>query len=229
MPTRNLGPFGSSVNSGLRANLSKPRPAGQGSRKVDWEAIHRRLAVSAAAISGDFEQGPEEARRILVARARAEARPEARPDDRERLEVLAFTLAGETYGVETCHVREVCQLKNLTPLPCTPPFLAGVMNLRGRILAIIDLRKFFELPTRGLTELNRVIVLSGLDSELGLLADSIDGVRPVITSDLREGLSTLTGSYEKFLKGVTGQMLAVFDGGRLLADAGLKVNEQVNK
>ena len=114
-------------------------------------------------------------------------------------------------------------------MPCTPTFVAGVMNLRGRIMAIIDLRKFFDLPAKGLTELNRVIVLKGGDNEFGLLADSIEGVRSVTASDLQEGLPTLTGIRERFLKGITGQMLAVLDGGRLLTDASLKVNEQVTK
>jgi len=198
-------------------------------RTIDWEAIHRRLAVAAAVISGGLARGPEESRRILEGRARAAARPPVKPDDGERLEVLAFSMAGETYGVETCHVREVCQLKDLTALPCTPPFVVGVMNLRGQILAIVDLRRFFELPARGLTELNRVIVLRGGDNELGLLADSIDGVRWVTASDLQEGLPTLTGIRERFLKGITGQLLAVLDGARLLGDAGLKVNEKVTK
>lgn len=195
-------------------------------RPIDWEEIHRRLAVAAAAISSGLERSPEETRRILEARARAAARPPDRPDDVERLEVLAFSLAGETYGVETCHVHEVCQLRDLTAVPCTPPFVAGVMNLRGQILAIIDLRRFFELPARGLTELNRVIVLSGAEGEFGLLADSIDGVRSVTASDLQDGLPTLNGIRERFLKGITGQMLAVLDGDRLLADAGLKVDDR---
>lgn len=198
-------------------------------RTIDWEAIHRRLEVTAAAISGGLGNDPEQVRRILEARARAAARPSVTPDDAERLEVLAFSLAGETYGVETCHVREVCPLKDLTAVPCTPPFVAGVMNLRGRIIAIIDLRRFFELPARGLTELNRVIVLTGGDNELGLLADSIDGVRSVASSDLQEGLPTLTGIRERFLKGITGRMLAVLDGARLLEDAALKVNEKAVK
>ncbi len=193
---------------------------------IDWEGIHRRLAVTAAAISGGLDHGLEEARGILETRARAAARPPAGPDDAERLEVLAFTLADETYGVETRHVREVCQLKDLTAVPCTPPFVAGVMNLRGRILAIMDLREFLELPARGLTELNRVIVLSGGDDELGLLADSVDGVRSVRTADLQDGLPTLTGIRERFLTGFTGQMLAVLDGDRLLTDSALKVDER---
>ena len=198
-------------------------------RVIDWEAIHRRLSVVATAISCGISHGPEEVRRVLEVRARAAATQPAKADNAQRLEVLAFTIAGETYGVETCHVGEVCQLKNLTVLPCTAPFIAGVMNRRGQILAIVDLRKFFGLPARGLTELNRVIVLRGSDSELGLLADSIDGVRTVTDSVLQAGLPTLSGIRERFLKGVTVRMMAVLDGGRLLTDASLKMNEQVNR
>ena len=198
-------------------------------RTFDWKAIHRRLALTAEAISEGLGHDPEQVRRILEARARAAARPSVTPDTTERLEVLAFSLASETYCIETCHIREVCQIKDLTAVPCTPAFVAGVMNLRGRIVAIVDLRGFFELPARGLTELNRVIVLAGGDNELGLLADSIDGVRSVAVSDLQEGLSTLTGIRGRFLKGISGQMLAVLDGALLLADADLKVNEQVTR
>jgi len=199
-------------------------------RTIDWEAIHRRLANAALTASEEFQRDPEEIRRILRTRALAAAVPPARPDDAERMELLIFLLAGETYGVETCHVREVCHLKDLTAIPCTPPFVAGVMNLRGRILAVVDLSKLFELPARGLTELNRVIVLGADDDdELGLLADSIEGVRSVAVSELQEFLPTLTGIRGRFLKGVAGQGLAVLDGGRLLADDALKVNEQVNR
>jgi purine-binding chemotaxis protein CheW len=198
-------------------------------RGIDWEAIHNRLAAAEAVVSGELVHGPEEIRRILSVRARAAARPSAAPDDAERLEILAFSLAGETYGVETRHVREVCQLQDLTAMPCTPPFIAGVMNLRGRIIAISDLRKFFDLPAKGLTELNRVIVLQGGNNELGLLADSIDGVRLVAGSDLQENLPTLTGVRERFLRGITASMLVVLDGERLLGDADLKVDEMVNE
>lgn len=195
---------------------------------IDWSAIQSRLAAATAAIAGGVAPGPDEVRRVLAERARAAARTPAVPDELERLEILAFSLAGEAYGVETCHVREVCQLKDLTVVPCTPRFVVGVVSLRGRILAIIDLRTLFDLPPRGLTEQNRIVVLRGDGGELGLLADSIDGVRDVPVSELQESLPTLTGVRDRFLRGVTRRMLTVLDGGRLLTDAGLKVHEQVS-
>jgi purine-binding chemotaxis protein CheW len=197
------------------------------SRTINWQTIYHRLDVTSVAIAGELNHGPEETRRTLEARARAAAKPPAKPDNAVRVEVLTFSLASENYAVETGHVHEVCQLKEITAVPCTPSFIVGVMNLRGRIVAIVDLRKIFEMPARGLTELNRVIILNGAGSELGLLADSITGVRSVRASDLQEGLATLTGIRKRFFKGVTGQMLAVLDGAQLLGDAGLKVNERV--
>lgn len=59
---------------------------------IDWEAVHRRLAVVAAAMSGGFDPGPQESRRILEARARAAARPPVRLDAAERIEILTFSL-----------------------------------------------------------------------------------------------------------------------------------------
>ncbi|CAK0752921.1 purine-binding chemotaxis protein CheW [Gammaproteobacteria bacterium] len=193
-------------------------------KDIDWESIHRRLATVADGISGHLEQSPEVVRRILEARARKAAKAPAKPDETKQLEILNFALAGETYAIETRYIREVCRLKDLTALPGTPPFLAGVMNLRGQILAIIDLRKVFEFPDRGLTELNRVIVLRGGGNEFGLLADAIEGVRLLAVTALQDCFPTLTGVREKFLKGVTGQMLVVLDGGRMLEDPSLKVN-----
>ena len=198
-------------------------------RTPDWEAIHRRLSAAEAIISGDGEGGPEVVREILLARARAAARPPIEPEDVERLEVLAFSLAAESYSVETCHVARVCQLENLTELPCTPPFIAGVMNLRGRILAIIDLRVFFDLPAKGLTELNRIVVLKSDRAELGLLADSVEGVRSVRVTELQQGIPTITGIRERFLRGITGQALAVLDGTLLLESEILRIDEEVSK
>jgi purine-binding chemotaxis protein CheW len=192
---------------------------------IDWDDIHRRLAATERALAGSVEPSPEKARRVLAARARALARVPAVPEAGEHLEVLTFALAGETWAVETRWVREVCQLRALTALPGTPPFLAGLMNLRGQILAVVDLRRFFDLPPRGLTELNRIVVLREGSREVGLLADSVEGLRSVAVASLQQGLTSLAGVRERFLKGVTGQMLAVLDGGRLLDDAALRASE----
>jgi purine-binding chemotaxis protein CheW len=165
---------------------------------------------------------------ILRSRARALARaPQATEAAGSSLEVLEFRLARESYAVETRHVQEVYPLKNLTPLPCTPPFVLGVVNVRGRITPVIDIKKFFDLPDQGLTDLHRVILIRGGGLELGLLADVIVSVRRVPLDGLQASLPTLTGIRAEYLKGVTAERLVVLDLDRLLADPKIIVNEAV--
>ena len=165
---------------------------------------------------------------ILRERARALARrSEQAPAADTVLEVLEFRLAQERYAVETRHVREVFPLKELTPLPCTPSFVLGIVNVRGQILPVFDLRKLFDLPEEGLTDLHRIIIVRGRNLELGLLADLSLGVRSVPLSSLQPSLPTLTGIRGDYLKGVTAERLVVLDLASLLADPRIIVNEEV--
>lgn len=169
-----------------------------------------------------------EAREVLRARARALARaPEGAAAPGTTLELLEFRLAQESYAVETRHVREVYPLKDLTPMPCTPPFVRGIVNVRGRILPVVDLKKFFDLPDRGLTDLHRVVLVRGHGLEFGLLADVVVGVRLVTVDSLQASLPTLTGIRADYLKGVTAEGLVVLDLDRVLTDPRIVVHEEV--
>ena len=169
-----------------------------------------------------------DARQVLRARAQALARPpESVQVVEAALELLEFRLAHERYALETRYVGEVYPLKDLTPLPCTPPFVLGIVNVRGRILPVIDLKKFFELPEQGLTDLHRIILVRGNDLELGLLADVIVGGRTIPAGSLQPSLPTLIGIREEYLKGVTAERLVVLDMARILADPKIIVHEEV--
>jgi len=165
---------------------------------------------------------------ILRARARALARPpEQAPAADTMLEVLEFRLAQERYAVETSHVREVVPLHDLTPLPGTPPFVRGIVNARGHILPVLDLKKLFDLPEPGVTDLHCIIIVHGRDLEFGLLADVVAGVRTIAVASLQPSLPTLSGIRSDYLKGVTAERLVVLDLARLLADPKIIVHEEV--
>jgi purine-binding chemotaxis protein CheW len=175
-----------------------------------------------------MNQPPQDSAEILRVRARALAQTPKRQAEVETiLEVLEFRLAHEAYAVETPFVREVYPLKDLTPLPCTPPFVRGVVNVRGRILPVLDLKKFFGLPEKGLTDLHRIILVSNSDLEIGLLADSVVGVRAIPAECIQPSLPTLTGIRADYLKGVTSERLVVLDIAHLLADPRIVVHEEV--
>jgi purine-binding chemotaxis protein CheW len=145
------------------------------------------------------------------------------------LELLEFRLASERYALEIRHVQDVHPLRDLTPLPCTPLFVLGIVNVRGRILPVLDLKKFFELPEQGLTDLHRIILVRGNDLELGLLADVIVGLRSVVADSLQPSLPTLTGIRALYLKGVTDESLVVLDLDHILADPKIIVHEEVEE
>jgi purine-binding chemotaxis protein CheW len=129
--------------------------------------------------------------------------------------------------VETSFVREIHPLTDLTPLPCTPAFVLGVVNLRGEIVSLIDVKKFFDLPEKGLTDLNKVIVLQSATMRFGILADAVLGVRRVPAAEIQPSLPTLTGIREQYLKGVTAGRTVILDAEKLLGDEKIVVQEQV--
>lgn len=172
--------------------------------------------------------GESDAASILKARARALASPPDAAPAGERLEVLQFRLAREDYAVEARFVREVSLLAQLTPVPCTPPFVLGIVNLHGEIVSVIDLKTFFELPAQGLGDLNRLIVLEGEGEGMrfGILADAITGMASLPVDTLQPALPTLTGIRARYLRGVTPARTVVLDAGLLLCDDSLVVRDE---
>ncbi len=187
-----------------------------------------RRKAERTALGEESAPAGEARKKILQARARELARePEQGRDGIECIEIVEFLIARERYGIESSYVCEVCPLRELTPLPCTPPFVLGIMNVRGNIISVIDLRKFLDLPEKGLTDLTKVIVLQDETMEFGILADAILGSRRIPVRDLQQPIPALTGILGDCLKGVTEELLVVLDGGAILADRRIVVHEEV--
>jgi len=140
------------------------------------------------------ELSADEKRSIPEARAQALAKePKGDIIEREHLEIIQFRLASETYGIETKFVREVYPLKDFTPLPCTPGFVLGVVNVRGQILSVVDLKTFFNIPEKGLGEMNKAIAIRNERIEFGILADIILGVQLIALDEIQISIPTVTG------------------------------------
>lgn len=156
----------------------------------------------------------------------------AHEHDKERVvsevtEVIAFTLAAETYAVESAFVREVYPMKDFTPLPGIPQHILGIINLRGQILPVLDLKKFFNLPEKGLGELNKVIIIRDDNMEFGILADVVHGNQSVENDEIQDLPPTVSPIGDEYLKGVTKDGLIILNAGNLLADKKIVVNEGV--
>ena len=188
----------------------------------------KALENSESAMTKPIEVALEKKRTVLRSRAKKLSQEiESKGTGEEYFEVLEFLLAQETYAIETPFIREVYPMTELTPLPCTPVFVFGLINIRGQILTVIDMKKFFDLPERGITNLNKVIVVRKDTTELGILADEIIGIRNIPVNEIQPPLSTMTGIHAEYLKGVTGERLIVLDMERFLTDRRLIVHEEV--
>lgn len=171
-----------------------------------------------------------EKERILRERARdLAAAHEKSAEQEDARQVVLFSLDRETYGFELRYVREVCPLQDFVPLPGTPDFVLGIINVRGQILSIVNLKKFFDLPEKALTDLNRVIILKRGEMEFGILADSIAEVRSISFATLQPSVPTLTDQQAAYLKGVTAERNIILDAKAILEDPKMIVREKVRK
>ncbi|MGH8352982.1 MAG: chemotaxis protein CheW [Pseudomonas sp.] len=191
-----------------------------------WAQIRERLAEFERRIDSGFALAPEEREARLQTRTREWAATVAQEHPDAWLEVLSFNLSDEVYAIETEHVAEVLPLHQFTPLPNTPPFVLGIVNVRGHIISVLDLRVFFELPIGGLSDKNFLAILHGPDMEFGLLIDRVQGIAQIERATLQSGLANLTGVRASYLLGVTPEQWTVLDGARLLGDPSLRVEAE---
>ncbi len=145
----------------------------------------------------------------------------------EQFEGLEFLLTNERYAIDANYVNEVIPLKDLTPLPCTPDFILGIINVRGKIIAVININKFFNLLEKSITKLNRVIVVKHQDIELGILADEIIGSTHIFPDKLQTTIPTITGINNDYLLGVTEDRLIIFNIKEFLLNDKIIINENV--
>ncbi len=164
---------------------------------------------------------------ILKNRAKQLAKPkEHEVAEADNFEVLVFRLAHERYAIETKYVREVYPLKDYTPIPCAPQFVFGMINVRRKILTVIDLKVLFSLP-EGSHDDGKIIILQYIEKEFGILSNGFEGIMQIPINKLQTSLPTLTGIKQEFLKGVTPDGIVLLDGKKLLLCKQIVVDETV--
>ena len=120
----------------------------------------------------------------------------------EELKVIVFTLANEEYGIEVDKVKTIERMTPITRVPKTPPFVKGVMNLRGVVVPVIDLRGRFGLPETEPTDNSRIIIVAANELEVGFIVDSANDVLDVMSDSIENPPEVVGGVKAKYLSGV---------------------------
>lgn len=195
---------------------------------TQWQSIYARLEAVQHSIEHGNVQTPEQKRAILRTRAKLMAQePRQSQDENSELEIVEFRMAHETYAFESRYIREVYPLREYCPLPCTPAFVFGLVNVRGQLLSVLDLKKFFGLATQELDNHNQTIILHHGGMEIGILADALLDVRHVAREGLTSALPTLTGLRNEFLLGITPARVIILDAEKLLSSREIIVYEEI--
>jgi purine-binding chemotaxis protein CheW len=118
------------------------------------------------------------------------------------LKVIVFALADEEYGVEVEKVKTIERMMPMTRVPKTYSFVKGVINLRGVVVPVIDLRGRFGLPEQEYTDNSRIVIIAVNDMEVGLIVDSANDVIDVDSDAIQDPPEIVGGVRAKYLQGV---------------------------
>ena len=138
------------------------------------------------------------------------------------VQLVSFLLGGEEYAVDIHLVQEIIRLQEITRVPEAPDFVEGVINLRGRVIPVLDLRKRFRLPQTAERTKMRIVVVSSGGRTIGLV---VDGVREVLTlplASVEPPPPVVSGIGRDYLKGIgkrKGRLLILLDLERILTAA----------
>ena len=133
--------------------------------------------------------------------------------------VVTFQLAGEEYGVDIGSVQEIIRATDITPVPGAQEHVRGVINLRGKIIPVIDLRKRFRLPAVDACELQRIVVVELGEKRLGMLVDSVSQVIRIpgeVVEDIPEEATSIDDNYIKGIGKLDSRLIIMLDLNRSL-------------
>ena len=99
---------------------------------------------------------------------------------------LTFFLRGEEYGLEILKVQEIIGMMDITPVPRTPHYVRGVLNLRGKVIPIVDLRLKFEMEAAKQTDETCIIVVQANGQQKGIVVDKVSEVLDIVSDDIQD-------------------------------------------
>lgn len=120
----------------------------------------------------------------------------------QEVKVIVFKLKDEEYGVEVNQVKSIEKLEHITRVPRTPNFVKGVINLRGVVTPIIDLRSRFSLDAATYSESTRIIIVAVGELEVGLIVDAANDVIDIPQSSIEPPPEVVGGVEAAYLRGV---------------------------
>ena len=126
----------------------------------------------------------------------------AQQEDTMHGRYITFALGEEEYGIEIRYVTEIIGMQPITPLPETPEHVRGIVNLRGKVIPVIDMRQKFKMDAIDYTDRTCILVIDTSELSAGLIADSVSEVMSISDEQVSLPPSGRMGIQNKCLKGI---------------------------
>jgi purine-binding chemotaxis protein CheW len=175
------------------------------STQVDWDAIHRMVLESSARLTWGDEASQEFVEQAWARRAAKLALAVEEEETEERTEIVVVRLGSEVYGLDTAYVYDIRKLENLTRVPRVPKWVAGVVNLRGRVVSALELPGFLGLPNMESdrqTDERYLVVVETPALEIAILVDEVLAIESLPVSKIQEATSAVRGIRPEYLRGI---------------------------
>jgi purine-binding chemotaxis protein CheW len=137
------------------------------------------------------------------------------------IQFVTFILMDEVYGINVMQVQEVLRITEIAPVPGAPPYVLGIINLRGNVVTVIDTRTRFGLPTKETDDASRIIVIESEKQVVGILVDAVAEVVELRESEIDAAPNVGTEESSRYIQGVATMeesLLILVDLNKLLTD-----------
>ncbi len=140
----------------------------------------------------------------------------------DTIQVVSFKLGSEEYGVDIAQVQEINRMVAITHVPRAPQFMEGVINLRGQLIPIIDLRTRFGMPRAENTKNTRIVVTEVGTKRVGMVVDSVSEVLRLPVAQIEAAPDMITGVDTEYIRGVgkiEDRLIILLDLARIISTA----------
>ncbi|CCK75427.1 MAG: chemotaxis protein CheW [Oleispira antarctica] len=137
------------------------------------------------------------------------------------LQWVTFRLENESYGINVMQVQEVLRYTEIAPVPGAPPYVLGIINLRGNVVTVIDTRSRFALPNAETTDQTRIVIIEAENQVVGILVDAVAEVVYLRQSEIETTPNVGNDESAKFIQGVchkNDELLILVDLEKLMSD-----------
>jgi purine-binding chemotaxis protein CheW len=155
---------------------------------------------------------------------------EIKRQDAELMQLVTFSIGEEEFGVDILKVQEIIRMMGITKVPKAPGFVEGVINLRGNVIPIVDLRKRFGLEAREHDKHTRIIVIEINSTIVGFIVDAVSEVLRIPANTVEPPPPVVAGFDSEYISGVgklEDRLLILLDLDRLLSSEEVDVLAQV--